>query len=987
MTSGKARKAERSSRDDAPQSKRQRQSIEKLSDSEMEEVSLLNSSNGGKATTDQSKLDTIQSIQAKMLVLQNSIEQEKARLVKLGVHVSPITNVPTPPTQQDSEESNPLNPIQIAQEVEETDHPSSACSGSCSHDHFSGTFLPQEMLDAIKLHELIDKVLGIYKDSASNEHLGESMDDLTKETIDGLYKPIHKSWQCSENKDMLKDKGIIDGLNRTMQECGGFIPTPFNCNIDGKRKVVPFTANYTGPGAMKTWEMLTQVNDYFGPDVGMLVLNFCAYDIGDPNFLDYLKQIAILIRKLQPYLDQPEFKESVEMIKVLNSTLDTISHCCRKTQEYVYPAVCKYLADNYVVLALINFSTHTGRKVFGGGMGPFEFIGNYFSNSVLHDNQFHLSHLLHKEVFLTEENFQPFFLTIIVLHATSSDLNVVQVLEELKDEETADEHIGNIYEILKRFAYSKTRAAELCQYYLTKVRSIKLAILSKCIEQMNRERSNQPTSGQYIKDEISSRFSIRFKYVYPYEQCTGNIDGNGSRIPCPNICESKGLCKSCKYGQCRGTKDNGNQCGKYAQYSDGLCKGCKFGTCGGTKDNNFHCGNSAQFSDGLCQSCKFGTCRGHEDNGLQCKNDARSMHGFCNRHKFGKCNREENGVQCGNFAISDEGLCLRHKFGKCIHEEKGVQCINDAINSDHLCEDHQIYYCDRGCGNLGTVCVEMITSNVEKGSLGVTVEFADMIVITKVKPVSQIAEITKAGDILLSIIINGLEYSKWTSKKDFIDFIKENMNEKKTIVLARRKREQETISSNCKSSPQETSTCQSTDMTSSINIDSKETISINLCEKCYGFGMTDRSTFPCPARGLGSGHKDAILSVPEGQKLTHGVKLICEHDGCKARRPFVYCAFENHVFASRCFGDVIKHKCLEGKILCPYKKGSWSGPISHSGATLSPKRGEVLNHEGELNCSHEKCRNSGKSSLYCALCEEGVPSENFYDKSMHKCME
>ena len=159
-----------------------------------------------------------------------------------------------------------MNPIQIAQEVEETDHPSSACSGSCSHDHFSGTFLPQEMLDATKLsldvaklHELIDKVLLLFKNSASNEHLGKSMDDLTKETIDGLYKPIHKSWQCSENKDMLKDKGIIDSLNRTMEECGGFIPTPFNCNIDGKTKVVPFTANYTGPVAMKTWEMLTQV--------------------------------------------------------------------------------------------------------------------------------------------------------------------------------------------------------------------------------------------------------------------------------------------------------------------------------------------------------------------------------------------------------------------------------------------------------------------------------------------------------------------------------------------------------------------------------------------------------------------------------------------------------------------------------------------------------------------------------------------------------
>ncbi|GFH50216.1 predicted protein [Chaetoceros tenuissimus] len=203
-----------------------------------------------------------------------------------------------------------------------------------------------------------------------------------------------------------------------MQECGGFIPNSFNCNIDGMSKVVPFIANYTGPGAMKTWDMLTQFIAYFGEDVGILVLNFCAYDIGDPNFLDYLKQIAILIRKLQPFFDKPEFKESVEKIEVLNSTLDTISHCCRKTQEYVYPAVCRYLADSYMVLALIIFSTHTGRRVFGGGMGPFEFIG----------------------LVLMEENFECLFLTCIVLHATSSDLDVIQVLEELKNEETAMKH-------------------------------------------------------------------------------------------------------------------------------------------------------------------------------------------------------------------------------------------------------------------------------------------------------------------------------------------------------------------------------------------------------------------------------------------------------------------------------------------------------------------------------------------------------------------
>lgn len=88
MTSEKDQKQERSSQDDAPQSKRQRQAIEELPDNEMEEVSLLNSSNDAKENTDQSKLDKIQSIQAKLLVLQNSIKQEMANLVKLGVHVS-----------------------------------------------------------------------------------------------------------------------------------------------------------------------------------------------------------------------------------------------------------------------------------------------------------------------------------------------------------------------------------------------------------------------------------------------------------------------------------------------------------------------------------------------------------------------------------------------------------------------------------------------------------------------------------------------------------------------------------------------------------------------------------------------------------------------------------------------------------------------------------------------------------------------------------
>ena len=80
-----------------------------------------------------------------------------------------------------------------------------------------------------------------------------------------------------------------------------------------------------------------------------------------------------------------------------------------------------------------------------------------------------------------------------------------------------------------------------------------------------------------------------------------------------------------------------------------------------------------------------------------------------------------------------------------------------------------------------------------------------------------------------------------------------------------------------------------------------------------------------------------------------------------------------------------KHTCLEGKVLCPHFKGNGFGPISHSGATLSPKRGEALTHKGELICSHEKCRNSGNSSLYCAHCKDGVPEESFFDKSKQKC--
>ena len=144
----------------------------------------------------------------------------------------------------------------------------------------------------------------------------------------------------------------------------------------------------------------------------------------------------------------------------------------------------------------------------------------------------------------------------------------------------------------------------------------------------------------------------------------------------------------------------------------------------------------------------------------------------------------------------------------------------------------------------------------------------------------------------------------------------------------------------------------------------------------------DRSTFPCSANGFGPNH--GILSVPEGQVLVHGQKLICDHDECKAsKRSFLYCAFGNHAFSADAFRR--KHKCIEGKVLCPYFIRNGFGTISHSGATLSPKRGEALTHKGELICSHEKCRNSGKSSLYCAHCKDGVPEESFFDKSKHKC--
>ena len=124
----------------------------------------------------------------------------------------------------------------------------------------------------------------------------------------------------------------------------------------------------------------------------------------------------------------------------------------------------------------------------------------------------------------------------------------------------------------------------------------------------------------------------------------------------------------------------------------------------------------------------------------------------------------------------------------------------------------------------------------------------DNLLIGRVQSDSQFAGIAKAGDIILSVIINGHEYSKWKKIEMFVDFIRNNMDKKKTFILLRRNREQVTISSNSKSSPQETSTCQDTDMTSSINVGSKETISINLCEKCFRFGMTgkvDYHTFTC----------------------------------------------------------------------------------------------------------------------------------------------
>lgn len=163
-----------------------------------------------------------------------------------------------------------------------------------------------------------------------------------------------------------------------------------------------------------------------------------------------------------------------------------------------------------------------------------------------------------------------------------------------------------------------------------------------------------------------------------------------------------------------------------------------------------------------------------------------------------------------------------------------------------------------------------------------------MLVVTEVQPDSQFAEIAKPRDIILSVIINGHKNSKWKSLGEVLALIQNNNDEKKTFVLVRHSREQEALSSNSKSSPQETSTCQDTDLTSSINIDIKERVSINLCEKYYGFGMTgkddyhkftcflgscilvlvltfnvyyikiDHFTFPCPRQKLGPSHKGAV---------------------------------------------------------------------------------------------------------------------------------
>ena len=77
----------------------------------------------------------------------------------------------------------------------------------------------------------------------------------------------------------------------------------------------------------------------------------------------------------------------------------------------------------------------------------------------------------------------------------------------------------------------------------------------------------------------------------------------------------------------------------------------------------------------------------------------------------------------------------------------------------------------------------------------------------------------------------------------------------------------------------------------------------------------DRSMFLCTAKRLGPSHEGAILSVPEGQKLVHGQNLVCDHDGCKASRSFLYCALGNHAVLNKNFGAVDgRHKCLEGKI-------------------------------------------------------------------------
>ncbi|GFH60492.1 hypothetical protein CTEN210_16968 [Chaetoceros tenuissimus] len=755
-------------------------------DSEMEESSpmpslLSNLSNDEKEILVQQKLDRIR--------------QEIAELAMLGYNVSPITITPTPPTLQDSEESYPLNPIQIAQEVEETDHPPSACSGSCSHGNFPNSFIPLDMLesssaaplekpkyndvDADKLDGYLDEVLHLFNNSRSNKYLGKPIDDLTKKSVrtEGgkLYYPPYELWSDPANKGrwLLDHKVIVDALNVILKLCKGYVPYFFHCNADEMMEVLVAMGNFRGPRAMATSDLLDElinlISKLLGKKVGLFILDYCGYDFDNVTFLTSVRAIPRLIRKMLSRLREPRFKDLRKKIEDVNSTLDTINEACRITQKYLHPAVCQVIHGSYVVRSVINFSTHEGRVVFAAARNFLEILGTYFPKSVIHDNGFHFCHIL-QTLCLSEENFELLYLTCIVLYAAFSKLDVARVLEELKNEEAAKKHIGNIHEILQVFGNSQIRMLE---YYRMRAGPRQSTFLSNYIEQMNERRSKQSISGQYITNEISSSFTFNSKHVYLWEKCIASIDRNGLQMPCPNICVSKGLCASCKFGTCIGNEDNNFQCSNDARSSDGLCRSCKYEHCSGNEDNNFQCSNDAIGSGGLCRSCKFGKCNGHDDDRVQCKNNARSSKGFCDRHKFGKCIREDNGVQCGNDAISIYGLC----------------------------EDHEIDYCDRGCGNLATVCVEMITLNIEKGRLGIEVKFAkfaDMLLIDKVRSDSLFAGIAKAGDVISSVIINGYEYSKWTRLETFLNIIQHNKDEKKTFVLVRRNREQETISSNSK---------------------------------------------------------------------------------------------------------------------------------------------------------------------------------------------